>query len=254
MTTAEVASYWDRRPCNIRHSPHPVGSRTWSDEVERRKYFVEPHIPGFADFPAWRGKRVLEIGCGIGTDTLNFPRHGAEVTAVDISEQSLAIAADRARVHGLSNIWFVHSDAEKLGRMHHTKYDLIYSFGVLHHTPNPLAALRQFRLYAGPRTVLKIMLYHRWSWKFWLARQQPEAQAGCPVVHTYSRRSARRLLEAAGFRATNMKVAHIFPWRVRDYVEYHYVRAFPWNLVRGRLFRWLERRLGAHLLITAVPA
>ena len=70
--------------------PKPVGSREYFDEVEARKYLVEPHIPGFADFERWRGKRVLEVGCGIGTDSINFARAGAELTAVDLSPESLA--------------------------------------------------------------------------------------------------------------------------------------------------------------------
>src|SRR4051812_9091376 len=60
----QVRDYWNRRPCNIRHSPKPVGTREYFDEVEARKYFVEPHIPGFAEFSRWAGKEVLEIGCG----------------------------------------------------------------------------------------------------------------------------------------------------------------------------------------------
>src|ERR1700733_6559259 len=87
-----VREFWNGRPCNIRHSPKPVGTREYSDEVEARKYRVEPHIVGFADFPHWKGKRVLEIGCGIGTATIGFLREGATVTAVDLSNESLNLA------------------------------------------------------------------------------------------------------------------------------------------------------------------
>ena len=87
-----VQEYWNARPCNIRHSTKVVGSKEYFDEVEARKYMVEPHIPAFAEFERWRGKRVLEIGCGLGTDTMNFARHGARVTAVDLSEKSLELA------------------------------------------------------------------------------------------------------------------------------------------------------------------
>ena len=64
-----------------------------------RKYFVEAHIPQFAEFERWRGKKVLEIGCGIGTDTTSFARHGATVTAVDLSPQSLELARKRVEVY-----------------------------------------------------------------------------------------------------------------------------------------------------------
>src|SRR5678815_6183724 len=89
---ANVREFWNRRPCNIRHSSRPIGEREYSDEVEARKYCVEPHIPGFAAFRRWSGKRVLEVGCGIGTDTINFARAVATVTAVDVSTESLSLA------------------------------------------------------------------------------------------------------------------------------------------------------------------
>ena len=147
-----VREFWDRRPCNIRHSPKPVGTREYFDEVEARKYFVEPHIPVFAEFPRWRGKRVLEIGCGIGTDTINFARHGALVTAVELSEKSLEIAKKRAEVYGLQDrIRFFWGDAENLTQFVPVEpYDLIYSFGVIHHTPRPERAVNQMRYYAQP--------------------------------------------------------------------------------------------------------
>src|SRR5438045_4993262 len=111
----KVSEYWDSRPCNIRHSPKPVGTKEYSDEVEARKYFVESHIPRFADFERWKGKKVLEIGCGIGTDSISFARHGAQVTSVDLTEKSLEVARQRARVFGLEDrIRFIQANADKL--------------------------------------------------------------------------------------------------------------------------------------------
>src|SRR5258705_7226884 len=138
---AKVRDYWDRRPCNLRHSPAPVGTRQYFDEVEARKYLVEPHIRAFAEFPRWAGACVLEIGCGIGTDTMNFARAGALVTAVDLSPKSLAVARQRADVFGLSDrIRFVEANAERLrDYVESAAYDLIYSFGVIHHSPRPEA-------------------------------------------------------------------------------------------------------------------
>src|SRR5256884_1124852 len=136
---ARVRDYWNERPCNIRHSTAPVGTKEYFDEVEARKYFVEYHIPGFAEFARWRGKKVLEIGCGIGTDTINFARSGAQVTAVDLSEESLDLARRRAEVYGLDDrIAFRHANAEELTNVVPVEpYDLVYSFGVIHHTPRP---------------------------------------------------------------------------------------------------------------------
>src|SRR5438105_2283043 len=155
---AQVNAYWNARPCNIRHSPKPVGTKEYFDEVEARKYFVEAHIPGFAQFDQWKGKKVLEIGCGIGTDTINFARHGAHVTAVDLTEKSLEVARQRARVFGLEDrIRFYKANAEELDRIVPVEpYDLVYSFGVIHHTPNPDRVLEQVRQYVHDRSVVKL--------------------------------------------------------------------------------------------------
>src|SRR3981081_4084302 len=161
----QVQNYWDRRPCNIRHSTKPPGSREYFDEVERRKYFVEPHIPRFAEFPNWRNKRVLEIGCGIGTDTINFARSGAEVTVVDLSDESLELCKKRFEVYGQKANFYL-GDAEELSSFVPVeKYDLIYSFGVIHHTPRPERVIEQLKLYCKPETELRLMLYSKWSWK-----------------------------------------------------------------------------------------
>src|SRR6516225_4034640 len=112
---SQVRDYWNARPCNLRHSPAPVGTKDYFNQVEARKYFVEPHIPGFAEFERWRGKKVLEIGCGIGTDTINFARNGAKVTTVDLSDKSLQLAQQRIGVYGLQEqVQFYCGNAEEL--------------------------------------------------------------------------------------------------------------------------------------------
>ena len=268
---ARVRSYWDRRPCNIRHSPKPLGSREYFDEVEARKYFVEPHIPRFAQFERWRGKKVLEVGCGIGTDTIQFARHGALVTAIELSEQSLHVARQRANVFGLSDrIEFHCGDAEQLTNLVPVEpYDLLYSFGVIHHTPHPERVIEQLRHYAGQNSTVKIMVYHRRSWKvlwilltfgkgqFWrldeLIAENSEAQTGCPITFSYSKASGRRLLEQHGFRVTDAFVDHIFPYRIADYVQYRFVKEWYWRALPAPLFRWMERHWGWHLCLTGVP-
>jgi 2-polyprenyl-3-methyl-5-hydroxy-6-metoxy-1,4-benzoquinol methylase len=268
----DVERYWDARPCNVRHSPKPVGSREYFDEVEARKYFVEPHIPPFAEFRRWAGKRVLEVGCGIGTDSINFARAGAHLTAVDISGESLRIAGQRAAVMGLTDrIEFIQADAEELtSALGDEPYDLVYSFGVVHHTPHPERALMQMRSLLAPEGTLKLMIYHQRSWKvFWIVATEgrgrfwktddfvaahSEAQTGCPVTFTYSRREACELIERSGFRVQDLHADHVFPYRVREYVQYQYVKEPYFRWMPKPLFRMFERRFGWHLLVTAEAA
>ncbi|MGE5296557.1 MAG: class I SAM-dependent methyltransferase, partial [Solirubrobacterales bacterium] len=259
--------YWDARPCNIRHSPKPVGSREYFDEVEARKYFVEPHIPAFAEFERWNGKKVLEIGCGIGTDTMRFARAGAHVTAVDLSQESLAVAARRATVFGLEDrVTFYQADAERLSDSVPVEtYDLVYSFGVIHHTPHPENAIAEIRRYMGPGSTLKLMVYHRYSYKvlwillkygkgaFWkldeLVARHSEAQTGCPVTYTYSRKSVRDL--AKGFTVDRIMVDHIFPYRIPEYTRYQYKKVWYFGMLPAPVFRWLENRAGWQLCLDA---
>jgi ubiquinone/menaquinone biosynthesis C-methylase UbiE len=269
---ADVQRYWDARPCNIRHSTKPVGSKEYFDEVEARKYFVEPHIPAFADFERWRGKRVLEVGCGIGTDSINFARAGANLTAVELSGESLRIAAERAEVMGVADhVRFVQANAEELtSALDDEPFDLVYSFGVIHHTPRPERALAEMRALMAPGGTLKLMIYHRRSWKvFWIVAAQghgrlwktdelvaehSEAQTGSPVTFSYTRSEARELVESSGFRVQDLWVDHVFPYRIRDYVQYRYVREPYFRWMPEPLFRAFERRFGWHLLVTAEAA
>ena len=266
-TIDDVRQYWNARPCNIRHSPEQVGTREYFDGVEARKYFVEPHIPRFAEFARWNGKKVLEIGCGIGTDTINFARAGAQVTAVDLSDESLAVAKRRAAVFDLEDrITFYRADAERLSEtVPVDAYDLVYSFGVIHHTPHPQEALREIRRYMGPQSLLKMMVYHRYSSKvlwiltkygklaFWrldeLIARHSEAQTGCPITYSYSRQTVRGLLK--GFTVQRTMVDHIFPYRIPEYKRYEYKTVWYFAMLPQSVFRWLETRLGWHLCVEA---
>jgi len=263
-----VRDFWNTRPCNIRHSAAAIGTKEFFDQVEERKYFVEPHIPDFAEFPRWRGKRVLEIGCGIGTDTMNFARAGAEVTAIDLSNQSLDLARKRAEVYGLSNrIKFYEADAERLDEfIPPQKYDLIYSFGVIHHSPNPDRIVRQIRQNFSDRdSTLKLMVYYRYAWKVFsmLLREKAaflkldeviarhsEAQTGCPITYSYSTKKAAELI-GEGFEITSMFVDHIFPYRIDKYKNHEYERTWYFRLLPKPAFRAMERRFGWHLCLTA---
>jgi 2-polyprenyl-3-methyl-5-hydroxy-6-metoxy-1,4-benzoquinol methylase len=115
------------------------------------------------------GEKVLEIGCGIGTDSINFVRVGALLTAADLSKKSIEICRKRFEVYGL-NARFYCGNAEELSTFVSLEtYDLIYSFGVIHHTPHPDRVFGEIKKYCNPETEIRVMLYSKWSWNvFWI--------------------------------------------------------------------------------------
>ena len=266
-----VRDYWNARPCNIRHSPAEVGTREYFDQVEQRKYFVEPHIPAFADFDAWRGKKVLELGCGIGTDTMNFARAGALVTAVDLSAESLKVARKRAEIFELSDsITFYEANAESLSDVIPAeKHDLVYSFGVIHHSPHPEKIIQQVREnFVHEESTLKLMVYNRRSWKVLgmilseggrfsradeIIAKHSEAQTGCPITYSYTASTVQDLL-APHFKPTEIFVDHIFPYVIPKYVRYEYEKEWYFRMMPTGVFRVLEKRFGWHLCVTAAVA
>jgi 2-polyprenyl-3-methyl-5-hydroxy-6-metoxy-1,4-benzoquinol methylase len=255
-TIDEVENYWDKRPCNIKHSNAEVGTREYFNEVERRKYFVEPHIIDFANFDSWDGKQVLEVGCGIGTDAVNFARNGAVYTGIELSNESLTLAKKRFELFGLSGN-FLKGNAEELYKvLGETKYDLIYSFGVLHHTPDLSLALKQIRNYCHEKSKVKIMVYASNSYKQKMIEaglDQPEAQYGCPIANTYEKDEITEILKESGFKVTSVYQSHIFPYQVEAYKNYKYSKQ-PWfEKMPEEVFEVLEKNFGWHLLIDAEP-
>jgi SAM-dependent methyltransferase len=252
VTIEQVREYWNSRPCNLRHSTNPVGSKEYFDEVEARRYRNEPHGVVFADFPAWKGKKVLEIGCGLGTDAVNFARHGADYTGIDLSEESVKLCQQRFNVYGLKGR-ILTGNAQELDQLFpEEKFDLIYSYGVIHHAPSPESIADRLPWLMHKDSELRIMLYAKNSWKNILINagwDQPEAQSNCPQALTYTHDDVKRLLWK--FDKVDIQQDFIFPWNIDHYVKYEYVKQ-PWfEAMPPELFRIMERALGWHLMVKA---
>src|ERR1043166_3397329 len=265
-----VREFWNANPCNVGHSPQPVGTREYFDDVERRKYSVEPHIPVFAEFEKWKGKRVLEIGCGIGTTTMSFARAGASVTAIDLSSESIALTKRRSELYGVEDrVRLFVGNGEQLSSIVPVEpYDLVWSFGVIHHSPHPEHIVREIRKYMTPQSEFRLMVYSRVSYKlFWIMREEgvwdmsrideliarnSEAQTGCPVTYSYTYESVRELFE--GYRVLDASKAHIFTWDIPAYRQYQYKKDAAWANVSDEQLAALEKELGWHMLVKAVLA
>jgi ubiquinone/menaquinone biosynthesis C-methylase UbiE len=254
ISKKNVIDYWDKQPCNIKHSRKEFGTREYFDEVEKRKYFVEPHIPKFANFNLYNGKKVLEIGCGIGTDAVNFARSGAIYTGVEISQKSLDIAKKRFEVYGLDGN-FLQGDAESISSYFPNQYfDLIYSFGVLHHTPSIDLAIRSIRNLMNSNSIFKFMVYSKNSYKQALINEgldQPEAQKGCPIANSYTKMEIIDILRKSNLKCSSIEKDHIFPYKINEYKKHKYVKEDWFEKMPYDIFRTLENNFGWHLLITS---
>jgi ubiquinone/menaquinone biosynthesis C-methylase UbiE len=161
-TKSAVRGFWERTPCGSWDASAPEGTREYFDQIERRRYELEPFIHGFADFSAARGKRVLEIGVGLGTDHVQFARAGAHLHGVDLTEKGVELVGRRLDLEGLGSDLQV-ADAERLP-FDDESFDVVYSWGVLHHTPDTPAAVREAIRVLRPGGRLCAMLYARHSW------------------------------------------------------------------------------------------
>ena len=131
-------------------------------------------------------------------------------------------------------------------------YDLIYSFGVIHHSLHPEKIISEIKKYMDKNSILKIMLYAKDSWKNYMIEaglDQPEAQYGCPIANTYMKQDVLELL--GGYEILSIEQDHIFPYQIEPYKRGEYIKQ-PWfESMPSKMFRTLEKNLGWHLLITA---
>lgn len=159
-----VRVFWQAHPCGTKFSDAEIGTPEFFERVEAHRYEKEWHIPTAANFQNTRGLRVLEIGCGMGTDGAQFAKAGAIYTGIDLTDAAVELARKRFQVSGLKGEFRV-ADAERLD-FPDASFDLVYSHGVLHHTPDIEAAVREILRVLKPGGRAMVMLYHRGSYNY----------------------------------------------------------------------------------------
>lgn len=161
MTKEAVKEYWDNKPCGTRGVPYPVGSFAYFEAIAERRDRLEWFISEYAQFDKWKGKEVLEVGCGTGSDLLRFAQAGAYVTGIDLSPKSVFLARERLRLYGCEGV-AIEADGESIPYKDNS-FDLIYSWGVLHHTPNTESVIREIYRVTKSGGKICVMLYNRRS-------------------------------------------------------------------------------------------
>jgi SAM-dependent methyltransferase len=156
----EVRDFWDRAACGeALYLSAPTAEGYARQSAER--YRLEPFIESFAEFARWRDRDVLEIGVGLGADHERFARAGARLSGVDLTPRAINHAARRLALLGLASRLSV-GDAEALG-FDDESFDLVYSWGVIHHSPDTARAAREILRVLRPGGEFRVMIYHKYS-------------------------------------------------------------------------------------------
>jgi ubiquinone/menaquinone biosynthesis C-methylase UbiE len=211
---------WSADPCGPEVTAAP-GTAAYIEQmiVERRNYCR--WFDDALDYKSTAGLDVLDVGCGQGIDLVQYARAGARVTGIDLTPRHVELAAEHARALSLQTT-IVLADAEHLP-FGDSSFDRVASNGVLHHTPDMPAALREIRRVLRPGGEARIIVYNRRSYHYWLNQVlwlgiargrllRERSMAGVlsgsverssigarPLVRVYSPPTLRRMLVAAGF-------------------------------------------------------
>ena len=252
-----VRNHWERETCGTRYGTSQE-RRLYFEEIEKSRYGIEPYIPAFARFEEGRDLRVLEIGVGAGSDFSQWVKSGAIATGVDLTDAAIDLTREHLETMELdtSRVDLRVADAEKLP-FDDASFDIVYSWGVLHHSPNTEQAFREVSRVLRPDGVFRGMVYHVPSWSGWMVWAMQSLLRGKPFRSV--KRSLFDHLESPGTKAYSLAEARTM--LERDFAEVHLSTLLnPGDLLLIRpsekydrplhrfLFRiyprWLVRRLG----------
>lgn len=251
-----VADFWNAEPCGTRY----LGEKSDFELQARARYQLEPHIFDFAGFTSARGLRVLEIGVGMGADYERWLKAGAVATGVDLSEASLERSRRRCELAGLVPD-LQHADAEDLP-FPSNWFDVVYSYGVMHHSPNTANCVREAWRVLKPGGEARIMLYHHLSltglmlwlrfgiWRGQSIRQCVYEQLESPGTKTFTRNESLELMR--DFEHVSIEQA----FSPGDLLLHQPSSRFSgrtyrllWNIFPRTLVRRVGKRWGLFLLI-----
>ena len=264
-----VRRYWEDEACGIRYGQGADAESAYR-AMERTRYVLEPYVPEFAEFENYKGKEILELGVGAGTDFSQFIRGGAIATGVDLTDTAIEHTARRLQLAGYAEDAFrlQRADVEDLP-FPDNSFDLVYSWGVLHHTAAPEKALVEAHRVLRPGAPLRAMIYHARSWASWMLWARHALLRGRPWVSprrcvfehlespgtkVYTRAAVKRMVEKAGFSDVTVRAVlgpgdllKIKPSRKYQGPIYRIV----WALYPRWLVRLLGDSFGLYLLISA---
>ena len=245
-TTADVRNYWNEHIHDLEISREAPGSRAFFADLDQYHFEKLHHLLRLVDFDGYSGKRVLDVGCGAGTDLVRFAKGGALVSGVDISPSAVGLARQNFSQQGLEAD-LREADGEHLPYADGT-FDLVFAHGVVQYTPNSRALVEECRRVLKPGGDAIFQVYNRISWLNALSKvmKVPLEHEDAPVLGRYSASEFRAML--TGFREIRI-VEERFPVKSRLHGGW---KGFAFNTMFVGTFnalpRGLVRRFGWHLL------
>jgi SAM-dependent methyltransferase len=241
-----VREYWNHRIHDLEITKHPVGSRGFFDDLDQYHFEKLHHLLRLVDFDGYRGRRVLEVGCGAGVDLARFAKGGAAVVGVDLASSAIDLARANFAQQGLAGEFHV-ADGEKLPFADES-FDFVFAHGVVQYTANPQRLVDECRRVLKPRGEAVFQVYNRISWLNALSKLMKVGleHDDAPVLLKLSIGEFRRLV--TGFREVRI-VPERFPVTSRLHGGWKgaiYNRLFVGTF--NALPRRLVRRFGWHLL------
>jgi ubiquinone/menaquinone biosynthesis C-methylase UbiE len=247
---SRIAAYWNEHIHDLVITTHPVGSTGFFQELDVYRYEKLSYLPRLVDFHAYRGKNLLEVGCGAGIDLVRFAQAGAHVTGIDLSTTAIELATTNLAHHGMSGDLHV-MNGESM-QFSDESFDVVYAHGVLQYTACPEKMVAEMHRVLKPGGVAIVMVYNRYSWLNLMraVTRVPLEHEDAPVLRKFSISELKRLLSP--FHNYRI-IPERFPvktklhsgWKARLFNEV-FVGAF--NLVP----RALTRPLGWHLMAFAL--
>ena len=191
----QIQRYWNERIHDLEMTRHPVGSREFFDDLDAYRFDKLHYLPRLVDFTAFRGRELLEVGCGIGTDLVRFARGGAIVTGIDLSSTAIDLARKNFEWNGVVAKELRVGNAEALPYTD-ASFDVVYGHGVLQYTADANKVVRECHRVLRSDGLAIFMVYNRISWLNAMSKVTKVSleHEDAPVLKKYSIAEFRRLL------------------------------------------------------------
>lgn len=191
----DIRKYWNEHIHDLELAKHPVGSKGFFDDLDEYRFDKLRYLPKLVNFSGYSGKKLLEVGCGVGIDLVRFAKGGAIVTGVDLSETSIELAQKNFQHHGLT-AQLTLGNGEDLD-FEDNSFDVVYAHGVIQYTANDQAMIDElFRVVRAGGEVI-MMVYNRLSWLNFLSVTVGVAMEheDAPVLRKYTIKEFKQLLK-----------------------------------------------------------